>query len=637
LITYHHSPEDFSYKAKRDDQDGFRKLSETWGIDEVLEVDEGQHRVILASGWTPRPQSETADPAWLRRDSVAPIDARTPGPLDPETWPASQYKEEAAAYFADLRVFFPDCASDLVVQDGAHFSLPVAVDNRSGQRIGCLGPKALKLSYIVQRRPATGVAMNEPRVTVLTHDLVPGVTFHFLNVVVDWDAVAGESFSLEVDLHSPDIGWLNQHATATLTVERTVRPVIPNAAAGGMVIDFRQAKLPDFLLLAEGLSFVEQWGRWSDAALAAAVTLRFFHQLPRKLRLELTCMAFGPNADHPVGIEIGECARTFVPVSSTASYRINFSLDRAERTIKIRPPAPTSPASLDGRVDDDRLLGIGLVELKIVSTEPEPAERAESSGAQGSHRSDLEETAFWERFHGKEDPWNYAGDYEREKYHRTLGLIPNGVVHHALEIRCAEGLFTEMLAPRVDHLVGLDISELALARAIERCRRFTNVSFETIDINEHLPTGPFDLIVCSEVLYYPKDQFAFQKLVERITQSLAPKGHLLMAHVNSVSDDRTATGFDFSEIGAVFIGEQFAKVSALEFLKELRTPLYRIQLFGDAVSLTWPTRNRGRSASFHGRSSTVRQPSSTRRSSGAAVRSPSRKRSTSTKRPSFRS
>ncbi len=52
-----------------------------------------------------------------------------------------------------------------------------------------------------------------------------------------------------------------------------------------------------------------------------------------------------------------------------------------------------------------------------------------------------------------------------------------------------------------------------------------------------------------------------------------------MTHPNSVNDDRSVTGFDFSEIGAVFIGEQFAAEPAFDFSKELRTPLYRVQMF----------------------------------------------------------
>ena len=51
-----------------------------------------------------------------------------------------------------------------------------------------------------------------------------------------------------------------------------------------------------------------------------------------------------------------------------------------------------------------------------------------------------------------------------------------------------------------------------------------------------------------------KDRFALKKLVRQIAQSLEPNGRLLMANANSVNDDRTVTGFDFSQFGAMFMG-----------------------------------------------------------------------------------
>ena len=109
-----------------------------------------------------------------------------------------------------------------------------------------------------------------------------------------------------------------------------------------------------------------------------------------------------------------------------------------------------------------------------------------------------------------------------------------------------------MLAPRVGNLM-LDISEQRY-RARAQCRRFANASFECADISERFPPGVFDLITCSEVLYYLRDVFVLKKLVQQIAQSLKPNSCLLIANANVVNDDRTVTGFDFNEIGAVFIG-----------------------------------------------------------------------------------
>ena len=159
-----------------------------------------------------------------------------------------------------------------------------------------------------------------------------------------------------------------------------------------------------------------------------------------------------------------------------------------------------------------------------------------------------------------------------------MEVLSAAPICRALEVACAEGLFTEMLAPRVGELLAIDISDRALFRARKTYERFANTSFEKADISRDLPPGPFDLIVCSEVLYYLRDRFALKAFASRVAQALAPSGLLVMAHPNSANDDRSVTGFDFSEIGAVFIGEQFAAEPAFDFIKELRTPHYRVQV-----------------------------------------------------------
>jgi GT2 family glycosyltransferase len=60
--VYHHSPEDYSYSVKREDQEGVRKFGEKWGIDEVVDADAEPTRMILARGFIHTPQDETADP-----------------------------------------------------------------------------------------------------------------------------------------------------------------------------------------------------------------------------------------------------------------------------------------------------------------------------------------------------------------------------------------------------------------------------------------------------------------------------------------------------------------------------------------------------------------------------------------------
>lgn len=82
---------------------------------------------------------------------------------------------------------------------------------------------------------------------------------------------------------------------------------------------------------------------------------------------------------------------------------------------------------------------------------------------------------YFERvFVARPDPWHYTNAYEQTKYRQTLALVPSPAVETALEIGCAEGRFTQLLAPRVGNLTAADISEVALRRAAARCDGLQN-------------------------------------------------------------------------------------------------------------------------------------------------------------------
>jgi SAM-dependent methyltransferase len=200
--------------------------------------------------------------------------------------------------------------------------------------------------------------------------------------------------------------------------------------------------------------------------------------------------------------------------------------------------------------------------------------------------------ARWESLFATPDPWGYGSSYEQTKYRHTLELLPEGPISRALELACAEGHFTVQLAPRVDHLLAADIAEPALARAAERCAKLANVAFRQLDMRrDELPTG-FDLIVCSEVLYYIGDGADLARFAARLAGAVLPGGHLLLAHANAVVDDREATGFDWPiGFAAKHIGAVFAGRPELEFVRELRTPVYRIQLYRRRERLGPPTRH----------------------------------------------
>jgi peptidoglycan/xylan/chitin deacetylase (PgdA/CDA1 family) len=188
--------------------------------------------------------------------------------------------------------------------------------------------------------------------------------------------------------------------------------------------------------------------------------------------------------------------------------------------------------------------------------------------------------AYWEELFQEPDPWNYGSSYEQEKYARQLHLIPARSIHRALELACAEGLFTLMLAPRVERLIAADISATALKRARDRCRSLENIEFLQLDLAvDPLPEN-LDLIVCSEVLYYLDDEADLEQVVRRLTAALKPGGHILTAHAFVIGDDTSSTGFDWeNRWGARTINRVFSRIPGLALERSLCTELYRIDRF----------------------------------------------------------
>ena len=179
------------------------------------------------------------------------------------------------------------------------------------------------------------------------------------------------------------------------------------------------------------------------------------------------------------------------------------------------------------------------------------------------------------------DPWRYTSPYEQAKYEQTLALLPSGRIGNALEIACAEGHFTVQLASRVDSLVAADISRVALDRAQERVNGRGQLRFLQLDLAHDPIPGRYDLIVCSEVLYYMGGISELADVARRIARALRPGGHLVTAHANLVVDDPEQPGFDWDlPYGGRVIGEVLAGAGDLRLVRELRTPAYRVQLFG---------------------------------------------------------
>ena len=145
------------------------------------------------------------------------------------------------------------------------------------------------------------------------------------------------------------------------------------------------------------------------------------------------------------------------------------------------------------------------------------------------------------------DPWGFVtSGYERQKYDLALAAI--GDRHHnAIEIGCSVGVFTAMLAPRCEHLVAVDFSPTALERARERLGDADNVELLCRRLPEEMPDGPFDTIVCAEVLYYWSAALVRDGM-HKMEAALAPGGTLLAVHWRQADPRRELTGDDVHAI-----------------------------------------------------------------------------------------
>ena len=136
-------------------------------------------------------------------------------------------------------------------------------------------------------------------------------------------------------------------------------------------------------------------------------------------------------------------------------------------------------------------------------------------------------------FERRADPWDYAtGSFQQNRIRTEIGMLDAVRGHDrfpkALEVGCAEGMFTEVLAPRCESLLAVDISRVALARARQRLVGVDGVSFREFDLRiDPLPEA-YDLIVVIHTLEYIRNPIYIHKIRTKLVDGLRPGGYLLI-------------------------------------------------------------------------------------------------------------
>jgi SAM-dependent methyltransferase len=154
----------------------------------------------------------------------------------------------------------------------------------------------------------------------------------------------------------------------------------------------------------------------------------------------------------------------------------------------------------------------------------------------------LQREHFEARYAANPDPWDFeTSAYEQAKYERTLAALGDRRYGRAFEAGCSIGVFTAMLAARCDDLLAVDIAQAAVDAARGRLAAHDHVRVERRTLPAEWPAGPFDLVVCSELLYY-WDRATLEAAVGVMAASLAPGGRLVAVHFRPPSSVDPLTG-----------------------------------------------------------------------------------------------
>jgi trans-aconitate methyltransferase len=133
------------------------------------------------------------------------------------------------------------------------------------------------------------------------------------------------------------------------------------------------------------------------------------------------------------------------------------------------------------------------------------------------------------------DPYGFTSRwYETRKYALSVAMLPWPRYRSAFEPGCSIGVLTEQLAPRCEALLSCDSAAAAVATAKARAAEFEQVRVEQRTVpgdwpDATAPAAPFDLIVCSEMLYYLSDE-DLARTVGLAVDTLQEGGTLLAVH-----------------------------------------------------------------------------------------------------------
>jgi len=199
-----------------------------------------------------------------------------------------------------------------------------------------------------------------------------------------------------------------------------------------------------------------------------------------------------------------------------------------------------------------------------------------------AYRSARTSASLDQLFDRSPDPWRYHSPEESARHAIAVSLLDRvaaqGSLRRVVEIGCAEGVFTEYLAPRCDSLLSLDVSQAALERARRRRDWGGWVSFARFDLLGDALPGPFSALIVMDVLTYFESVAQLRAIREKLVAALEPGGWLLVGDVRQTDVYETSWWGRRLLCGGYWISEFIAAHPALRLVDSAETDTHVFRL-----------------------------------------------------------
>jgi SAM-dependent methyltransferase len=185
------------------------------------------------------------------------------------------------------------------------------------------------------------------------------------------------------------------------------------------------------------------------------------------------------------------------------------------------------------------------------------------------------------------DPWGSTRPYyryQRLKYEILISLLPVRRYANVLDLGCGMGGLTRQLSAHAEHVLGADLSAIAVEQARGLSQEYPNVAFRQADILDLAPhwERQFDLVILADVLYYlsPLADDDLKGIAQRVGRLLTPGGLLLLVNHHFYFD--CVPGARMTRP----IRDAFRWSPSFRLLKERWRPFYLASLFEGRTSPT---------------------------------------------------